>query len=89
LALGFAKAVSQLAARPDADFLQVVAPGEIGFSRAIAVASPDFIREHHERYGGTTPPPLIHAGINDAFVEKASVVWYRHQGKWLQLTGAD
>ncbi len=86
---GNANAVSRIAAKPDADFLQVVAPGQIGFSRAIGVASPEYIREHHQRYGGPKPPPLTHAGINDAFVEKASVVWYWHQGKWLQLTGAD
>jgi hypothetical protein len=30
-----------------------------------------------------------HAGINDVFVGKASVVWYWHQGKWLELTGAN
>lgn len=81
--------VSEIAAKPDAGFLQVIEPGRIGFSRAISVASADSIREHHRRYGGAEPPSLTHAGIDDAFVEKASVVWYRHQGKWLQLTGAD
>ena len=44
---------------------------------------------HHELYGGPKPPPLDHDGINDMFVGKASVVWYRYQGRWLQLTGAD
>jgi hypothetical protein len=28
-------------------------------------------------------------GIEDAFMEKASVVWYWHEGKWLQLAGAN
>ena len=81
--------VDELARRPDADFLQVVEPNRIGFSRAIAVASAEYIREHHARYGGPEPPTLTHVGINDVFVGKASVVWYWHQGKWLQLTGAD
>jgi len=81
--------VSEIAAKPDAEFLQLDEPGHIGFSRAISVASADSIREHHRRYGGSEPPLLTHAGIDDAFVEKASVVWYWHQGKWLQLTGAD
>jgi len=44
---------------------------------------------HHELYGGPKPPPLHHDGINDMFVGKASVVWYRYQGRWLQRTGAD
>lgn len=80
---------SEIAAFPDATFLQVAAPGQIGFSRLIATASPESIREQHRRYGGVTPPPLVHDGINDLFVDKASVVWYWHEGTWLRLTGAD
>jgi hypothetical protein len=86
---GDPRRVTGIATRPDAEFLQVVAPGRIGFSRAIAVAPADSIRARHRRSGGQEPPSLTHAGIDDAFVEKASVVWYRHQGKWLQLTGSD
>jgi hypothetical protein len=79
----------ELAARPDAGFLQVVEPNRIGFSRALSVASVEYIREHHARYGGPGPTALTHDGINDAFVEKASVVWYWDRGKWLALTGAN
>jgi hypothetical protein len=86
---GDSGAAAELARRPDADFLQVVEPNRIGFSRALGVASAEYIREHHARYGGPEPPALTHAGINDVFVEKGSVVWYWHQGKWLQLTGAN
>jgi hypothetical protein len=81
--------VSEIARKPDADFLQVVASGQIGFSRAISIAPPDYIRERHQRYGGPDLSLLTHAGINDAFIGKASVVWYQHQGRWLQLTGAN
>ena len=86
---GNPKLVSELATRSDADFLQVISPGEIGFSRGIAVASPDYIRRQAQRYGRPTPPRLTHDGIDDAFVEKASIVWYLDGGKWLQLQGAD
>lgn len=86
---GSPTAVIELARRPDADFLQVTGPGSIGYSRAVGVASPQYIREHHEQYGGAQPPPIDHDGINDIFVEKASIVWYWHAGRWLQLTGAD
>ncbi len=86
---GSATAVSELGAHPDRDFLQVTGPGEIGFSRKLGVATPRYIREHHKPYGGPKPPPLDHDGINDIFVEKASVVWYRYRSRWLQLTGAD
>ena len=81
--------IDEIAHSPDLQFLQVVAPGQIGFSREISVASPDFILERHRRYGGPKPPALTHAGIDDAFLGKASQVWYWHRGKWLQLTGAD
>ncbi len=81
--------LAELASLPDRGQLQGVGGGEIGFSRALGVASPDYITVHYERYGGPTPPPLDHDGINDIFVEKASRVWYWHEGRWLQLTGAD
>lgn len=87
---GTTDAVSELAKRPDADFLQVgAAGGVVGFSRAVGIADPTYIQEHYQRYGGPTPPRLDHDGINDIFVGKASVVWYWSTGKWLQLQGAD
>jgi hypothetical protein len=82
------KDVSDLAARSDAKFLQVIAPGHIGFSRLIRAASPAFIREHEARARGGFSP-ATHDGIEDVFVEKASIVWYWWEGRWLQLTGAD
>jgi hypothetical protein len=80
---------AEIASRADEDYLQVMASGEIGYSREIVTAPPDFIRRQHERYGGPKPPTLSHDGINDLFVGKASVVWYLHGGKWLQVAGVD
>jgi hypothetical protein len=82
-------AIVELARRADAGFLEEVGANKIGFSRTISVASAEFILQHHEWYGGPVPPSLTHVGINDAFLEKASVVWYWHRGRWLQLTGSD
>ena len=81
--------VVALAPAPQDQYRQTVAGGGMAFSRAIGIATPEFIRVRHERYGGATPPPLDHEGINDIFVGKASVVWYWHAGKWLQLQGSD
>jgi hypothetical protein len=81
--------VAELASAPDANSLQVVRPGEIGFSRAIGVATPTSIRGYHSAFGDGVLPPLSHSGINDGFVGKGSVVWNWHQGTWLRLTGAD
>jgi len=32
---------------------------------------------------------LEHDGIEDAFIEKASVIWYWNGSRWLQLAGAN
>lgn len=81
--------VAEIAALLDSTFLQQLSEGTIGYSRALSVANTEFIRVQFERHGGPTPPPLDHDGIDDAFVEKGSSVWYWDGGRWLQLTGAD
>ncbi len=81
--------VSELARRPDRGYLQGMGGGRIGYSRALAMAEPGMIRELHATYGGPQLPPLDHDGINDAFVDKASAIWYWYRGKWLALQGAD
>ena len=86
---GSATQVAELAHQPDDGYLQRVDGRSAGFSRALGIATPRYIQEHYEAYGGPKPPPLDHDGINDIFVEKASIVWYWHNGRWLQLQGAD
>jgi hypothetical protein len=86
---GLTAQVAELAPQPDDGYLQRVDGRAFGFSRALEVATPAYIQEHYEAYGGPKPPPLNHDGINDIFVEKASVVWYWYNGRWLQLQGAD
>ena len=81
--------VTELASRQDADFLQGTSTGDAGFSRSLSVANPGYIRRHYEAYGGPQPPPLHHDGIDDGFLGKASIVHYWHEGRWLQLQGAD
>jgi hypothetical protein len=60
-----------------------------GFSRGIKPVGKDFTMRHFKAYGGPTPPQIDHQGIDDAFIEKASVTWYFDGGNWLKLTGAD
>jgi hypothetical protein len=81
--------VAEIAAQADSELLQVVAPTRIGFSRAIAVARPEYIREQQRRHGGALLPAVTHDGIEDLFVKKASSVWYWQDGQWFRLTGAD
>ncbi len=86
---GSAKNPAAIAPMEDRNFLQGITATEIGYSRGIAAAGKDFIMGHYRAYGGPTPPPIDHQGIDDAFLEKASVTWYCYDGKWLKLSGAD
>jgi hypothetical protein len=86
---GSEKNVSEIAKREDHIFLQGISADKIGFSRGIRPVGKDFIMRHYRAYGGPTPPPIDHQGIDDAFIEKASVTHYCDGGKWLRLTGAD
>ena len=83
--------VAELAKEEDRGRLQTIdGDGNIGYSRAIDVADPKYIRDRQARYSGPpVPPSLDHDGINDLFVEKASVVWYWYGRRWWQLQGAD
>ncbi len=87
---GSTKSVAEIAKAPDRGFLQTITEGgKIGFSRAIEPVGRGYILSHYKEYGGRKPPGITHQGINDAYVEKASVVRYYHRGKWLELQGAD
>lgn len=81
--------VSRIASEDDKTYLQGIGNGKIGFSRAIGVSDAKYIYDHYKAYGGLKPPEITHNGIIDAFVEKASTVFYLHRGKWLNLQGAD
>ena len=87
---GSAKSVSEIAKAADNSFLQTITEGgRVGFSRMIEPVGRDYIIKIHRSYGGRRPPPIDHQGIDDAYVEKSSVVRYYYRGKWLKLHGAD
>ncbi len=79
----------ELARSEDKVYLQGVGEGKIAFSREIQAVDRKFIMAHYRAYGGPEPPPVNHQGIDDAFLGKASVTHYWHNGKWLQLQGSD
>lgn len=70
-------------------FLQGSGPNEIEYSRAIGVASPEFILDRAREYSGPAPPSSDHSGVSDAFIGKASIVHYCHEGRWFRLAGSD
>ena len=86
---GSEKNPAEVAPMEDRNYLQGISADQIGFSRGIRPVGKEFIMRHYRAYGGATPPPIDHQGIDDAFIEKGSVTWYFYQGNWLKLTGAD
>jgi hypothetical protein len=84
---GSTEAVAELAKRADSESLQIVDEhGTIGYSRVVRAADASSIRRHN---AGAALPRLDHDGIDDAFIEKASSIWYWSGGRWLQLRGAN
>lgn len=79
----------EIAESPDDRFVVETWQGELVYSREISAVDQNFILRHYRAYGGPKPPPIDHNGIDDAFLEKASVTWYWRDGKWMQLQGAD
>jgi hypothetical protein len=79
----------EIAKSPDSQFLIDTWQGETVYSREISAVDQKFILRRHRAYGGPKPPPIDHNGIDDAFLEKASITWYWHNGEWMQLQGAD
>ena len=59
------------------------------FGQFVTTVDEKYITDHYEAYGGNVPPKITHEAINDHYVEKSSIVKYCHNGKWLELTGAD
>ena len=76
-------------ARKDADFLQEVGGGRIGFSRSVSAMSPQQGRRHQMQLLGRVAVRFQHAGIEDAFIEKAAVARYFNGRKWMQVPGTD
>lgn len=49
-----------------------------------------YIWQMYENFGEPKPPPITHDGLDAIFVGKAaSVIYYCHEGKWLELNGSD
>ena len=84
-----AKLVADIAAAKDDLYLLRDEQGTPYNSREISAVGKDYIFEHYQAYGGPKPPTITHQGIDDGFLEKASIVRYFYRGKWLELQGAD
>lgn len=70
-------------------WMQTTGADSAGFSWAITVADAALIQRYNKEFHGPPLPPLDHEGIESQFLEKASVILYWHNGRWLRLQGAD
>lgn len=79
--------MATLADSDDKQWLQNMGGSTIVFSRRISVVGKKYIADHW--YGGPKVLSIGHKGIDDAFVGKASVIHYWHDGEWFEFAGAD
>lgn len=80
--------VHELGTESDHDYLQVIdGEGTIGFSRMIGRVSIDDVKRRLPASISTTS--IDKDGIEDIFIEKASVVRYFDRGKWIEFMGSD
>jgi hypothetical protein len=85
---GAARGVLEVHRAEDRGYLQQDTEG-IVFSRHISPATPAYIRVKNHPTLVPGLPRFDHDGINDAFVGKASTIWFLSAGRWLKLLGAD
>ena len=85
---GFGR-VDAIAQEADIQYLQTVSGnGNIGYSRRLGVATPKEIRRYFER-DAQNQQRVDHDGLDDAFIGKSSVVWYRSSNQWIRLSATD
>ena len=78
-----------LASSPDEHYLQTIdEAGTYGFSRRIGLMKPWMLRQDI-REAKMPLPEWWREGIDDYFVDKASIVHYRHRASWQTVPGAD
>ncbi len=75
---------------PDSNLWMVYRENQIACSAiAIHPVGGEYIVAHYEEFGGPEPPAISHQAINYAILGSASVVYYYHNGQWVELQGAD
>jgi hypothetical protein len=80
--------VDSIANAPDLTYVGSAREGVV-YSRAIGIADSTYIWRMATAFDGPRPPIPTHSGIDDAFVGKASGIWYWDRNAWLRLQGAD
>ena len=80
--------VDELAGEADSQYLQVISrDNKIGYSRTLVSVSLRMLHSRAAKEAGVKE--IDHDGIENAFVEKGSTLWYWSGAKWLKLSGGD
>ena len=79
--------VDELAEGPDLQYLRVISRNKIGYSRMLTALNPQSLRSRAIKRAALKA--IDHDGIEDAFIEKGSLVWYWSGVKWVKVSGAD
>jgi len=74
---------------PDAVYFQEFTPGRTAYSRLITPAQPAEVLERYHEYDSEPPVVVDHTAVEDSYCEKGSTIHYWHQGRMVQLMGAD
>jgi len=84
---GSDKKIDEINVASDKEQLSNLGDGKLRFTREIEVVNRANILENAEFYGEEPPPiePVEHEGIG----ERYGVVYYYHQGKWLEIHKAE
>ena len=86
---GSADSVSMLEPLHDPIHLQMMGPGEIGYSRILVVETPEEILARYREYEVKAPDSVTHDAIGDVFCGKGSSVHYWRNGRLESLMGED
>jgi hypothetical protein len=83
------RVVGELARRSDADFLQSVQKEPPYFCRYLSTKNQQTLLVFLSQHASRTRPSITHDGIDDAFIEKYSSIWYWDGKEWLRFQGSD
>lgn len=87
---GHSENVDEFADEPDLQYLQVVSrDNKIGYSRVLTCVSAKSLLKGIGARADSKLRHIDHDGVENAFVEKGSTLWYWSGGKWGKLSGGD
>jgi len=80
--------IDELAEEPDLQYLQVISrDNKIGYSRMLTALNAQSFRSRAIKRSALKT--INHDGVEDAFIEKGSLIWYWSGVKWVKVSGAD